>query len=159
MHPIRMKILGVLVQKADTISAVARNLALHPANLTHHFRKLELAGLIRMIEKRSTGHNIEKIYESVAKTFEVHPGPSSIKNARWKVLKILEEDLNRGALQLGEKNNDPVIGLLVNVCIERKQFAEFAKRLKKLATEFEKIPAKDGNFYSLNLSLYPRRNP
>lgn len=46
LHPVRMRTLQLLVTEAMTISQVAEKLNVHPANLTHHFRKLSLDGLI-----------------------------------------------------------------------------------------------------------------
>jgi DNA-binding transcriptional ArsR family regulator len=46
VHPTRMTILALLAQEKQSISGVARQIAVHPANLTHHFKLLEKAGLI-----------------------------------------------------------------------------------------------------------------
>ena len=156
LHPTRMKILSSVARNPKTISAVGREFGEHPANLTHHFRRLKSAGLIHLVEERSAGRNIEKLYMAAAPSFEVRPEKRALKGARSRVLRILQEDLHAGITQLDEENL-PVIGLISNVRIDTKRFDEFTKRLKDLIANFQKFESSEGHAYSLNLSLYPRK--
>src|SRR5215470_16254095 len=72
-HPVRMKILNFLTRERLTVSQAAERLRVHPANITHHFRILKGAGLIRLVEKRDVGRVVEKYYEAVAVVFDVRP--------------------------------------------------------------------------------------
>lgn len=62
LHPIRSKILDFLVVQPMTITGVAKELGVHPANITHHFKTLLGAKLIKIVEERDTGRVIEKYY-------------------------------------------------------------------------------------------------
>jgi DNA-binding transcriptional ArsR family regulator len=77
-HPVRMKILNFLTRERLTISQTAERLKVHPANIAHHFRVLQSAALIRLVEERDLGRVIEKYYEAVATVFDIRPpeGPS-----------------------------------------------------------------------------------
>lgn len=156
LHPTRMKILGSVARNPKTISAVAREFGEHPANLTHHFRRLLSVGLIRLVEQRSVGRNIEKLYLATASSFEVRPERRALRGARSRVLRILQEDLHTGIVQL-EEESLPVIGLISNTRLDKARFDEFTTRLKDLISDYEKSESSEGHTYSLNLSLYPRR--
>ena len=62
VHPTRIIILKQLAKGKSTVSGMAKKLGVHPANLTHHFKKLEKSGLIKLVEKKDIGKNIEKYY-------------------------------------------------------------------------------------------------
>ncbi len=64
VNPTRMTILAMLAQEKQSVSGIARKLNVHPANLTHHFKLLEKVGLIKLVEKRETGKNLEKFYRA-----------------------------------------------------------------------------------------------
>ena len=51
VHPTRITILNLLGKEKRTVSAVAKKLGIHPANITHHFKLLEKTGLIRLDTK------------------------------------------------------------------------------------------------------------
>jgi DNA-binding transcriptional ArsR family regulator len=69
LHPLRFRILRMLIGEALTVSAVARRLAVHPANLTHHFRLLSQSGLIRGLEERPAGRGAGRLYRAAALRF------------------------------------------------------------------------------------------
>ncbi len=61
----------MLAQRPLTITNVAKELDVHPANLTHHFRKLQDAGLIKIHEERDIGKVIERYYLATARSVEI----------------------------------------------------------------------------------------
>ena len=74
IHPTRIVILKKLAEKKRTISGIARELEVHPANITHHFKLLEKTGLIKLVEKRDIGKTIEKYYRAIAYSYIVKAG-------------------------------------------------------------------------------------
>src|SRR5215467_12416779 len=88
-HPMRMKILNFLTCEALTISQTAGRLRVHPANITHHFRILERARLIRLVEKRDIGRVVEKYYAAVAQEFEIVPPTGTVDDVNRKILTFL----------------------------------------------------------------------
>src|SRR5215470_9445931 len=92
-HPVRMRILNYLTQERLTVSQTAERLKVHPANITHHFRILQNAGLISLVEERDIGRVIEKYYEAVATVFNIRPPEGSVRSVNRKGLSFLRDDL------------------------------------------------------------------
>lgn len=155
VHPLRMKILAELAKSPSTISEVARALHTHPANLTHHFRTLKDAHLIRLHEERSVGRNIEKLYRPTASRFDLLPPPGATTDVNGTVLNLLKDDMSHAISELKGDDSEKLIGLLKNVRITPKTLDSFARKLHTLIEEYSASHEPRGASYSLNLSLYP----
>lgn len=155
LHPERIRILGFLTHQQRTVSQVAKEMGVHAANLTHHFKKLEAAGLILLVEKRDSGRVLEKYYRAVALLYDVATEPNSYAQAGSFVLSFLKNDLEI-ALRVAEHDaHAKLIGLLHNAKINPTSFDLFARRLEELMAEFAKLESSEGASYTLNVSLYP----
>lgn len=152
-----MKILKYLVVNPMTISQVAENLEVHPANITHHFRVLEKAQLIRLVEERDIGRVIERYFSAVAKSFDITPPEGSVTNANARILGFLRDDLGATIESLKPDDSDELTGLICRAKINKTHFVEFSKRLRTLIDEFGSISEAHGEQYALNVSLYPHR--
>jgi DNA-binding transcriptional ArsR family regulator len=156
-HPVRMKILNFLTGERLTISQTAERLRVHPANITHHFRVLLSAGLIRLVEKRDIGRVVEKYYESIATVFDIRPPEGTVKSVNRKVLSFLRDDLSASISLLPADDSDDVYGQIETAQIDARTFLSFVKRLRGLIEEFEHIQCEGGTRYALNFSLYPHK--
>lgn len=165
LHPVRMRILQFLTPEAMTISQVAGKLGVHPANLTHHFRKLSETHLIKLVEERDTGRVVEKYYRSIARSFQLRDENVSMQGAGQQALAILQQDMQVAVAQLSPEAKD-LICFLANVRIPKRTFTRFQKRLERLVEQFRKeeekevagaLKTSDNLYYSLNISLYPRQ--
>lgn len=155
VNPTRMTILALLAQAKKSVSGVARQLGVHPANLTHHFKLLEKTGLIELVEKRETGKNLEKFYRARAYQFIISTSDQPT-NKKLLVLSILRDNLN-AALQAftDPKDERAVLGVLKSVRLHPDDVEAFSAKLMALADEFASHAAETGEIYSLNVSLYP----
>lgn len=155
-----MRILQFLGSEAMTVTHTARRFGVHPANLTHHFRKLQEAGLISLVEERDTGRVVEKYYRAIAGRFEIRSDNLSLDGAGHRALLLLIDDMQSAISALPRDATD-VVCLLSNVKITGRTFERFHRKLKRLTEEFQREAKSDSDesdsFYSLNLSLYPRR--
>jgi DNA-binding transcriptional ArsR family regulator len=156
-HPVRLKILNFLTRERLTVSQIAARLKVHPANITHHFRILRRAGLIRLAETRDIGRVMEKYYEAVASVFDVRPAPGTLKHVGREALTVLRNDLSGNIERLAPDDSDVLLGLLVTARIDRNRYADFARRLAALAAEFDALSDEKGTSYALSLGLYPQR--
>ena len=155
VNPTRMTILAYLAKEKQSVSMIAAQLKVHPANLTHHFKLLEKAGLIKLVEKRETGKNLEKLYRAAAFQFIVD-AENETTNKQVLGLIILRDNLNASIQALKNQPADKdVLAVIKTVCIEEHALARFGKRLLDLANEFGNSSSDKGEVYSLNASLYP----
>lgn len=155
VNPTRLTILAFLAEEQQSVSMVARRLGVHPANLTHHFKILEKAALIRLVEKRETGKNLEKFYRAVAYHFTVELDQQAA-DPRLTALAILRDNLDAALRYLrAEPADQPVLGLLKTVRIPEEALDAFQRRLVTLADEFAGQSAATGLVYTFNASLYP----
>jgi DNA-binding transcriptional ArsR family regulator len=155
VNPTRMTILALLGQEKHSVSGIARQLNVHPANLTHHFKLLEKVGLIKLVEKRETGKNLEKFYRAVAYAFSINAGEESA-NKKMLALAILRDNLSAALHSLNNPSDErDVLGVLKTVRLSPKDIVKFEQRLLDLANEFGESSSEAGIAYSLNASLYP----
>lgn len=155
VHPTRIAILRMLATKKRTISNIAKELDVHPANITHHFKLLERVGLIRLVERRDIGKNIEKYYRSVARSFVVSfdkPGKSSKKAL---ALSILRNDLSTAISTVRKDDQREVIALIKIARILPRDVRSLQKRIMKLIREFTQYDSAKGTAYTMNISVYP----
>lgn len=152
LHPLRSKMLNMLTLRPMTITQVAQEMGVHPANLTHHFRKLQSAGLIKVHEERGVGRVVERHYIAKARAFEIRQDTSS---ANAKVLSFLRNDLSASIAKMKPDDSDPLIGLLKISRIDKSMFKEFAKKLEDLVEDFASRSQDGQPVYALNVSLYP----
>ena len=155
-HPARMAILEQLSREKQSVSGIARTLGVHPANLTHHFKLLEKTGLIRLVEKRDTGKNLEKLYRASAHHFSVNLAGETLTNKKVLALSLLHDNLT-AAIQALKGQGDEAItfGLLKSLKLKSEDAVKFQQRLMKLLEEYEKRASKDGAPYTVNISFYP----
>src|SRR5690349_7721533 len=72
-HPLRLRIMELLVEQPRTTKQVAELLGQPPTRLYHHVAALERAGLLRLTETRKKRGTVERWYESVARTLSTPP--------------------------------------------------------------------------------------
>lgn len=70
-EPHRLEILRRLLLGPQTISSLGAAMDRHPAWVRHHVKALETAGLVRMVEERTTRNFTEKFYVATAAAFTV----------------------------------------------------------------------------------------
>ncbi len=154
-NPTRMTILALLATEELSVSRVARQLGVHPANLTHHFKALEKAGLIALVEKRETGKNLEKFYRALAYQFIISAGEQPV-DQELLALSILRDNLN-AALQTLKNPQDEhmILAILRSVRLHPDDLELFRTKLMALADDFTSRATESGEAYSLNASIYP----
>ena len=71
----RARILRILADREATNQQLAAALGEPQARVLHHVRVLLDAGLIRLVDERVRGGNVEKYYRATARLFGFRPGP------------------------------------------------------------------------------------
>jgi DNA-binding transcriptional ArsR family regulator len=155
VHPTRIAILRMLAAKKRTVSTVARELGVHPANITHHFKLLEKIGLIKLVERRDIGKNIEKYYRSIAHNFVVSADESTKFNKQALELSILRNDLSTAISTVKREDKHKVIAVIKITRILPRDVNMLQKKIMKLIREFSRYDSAKGRAYTLNISAYP----
>jgi DNA-binding transcriptional ArsR family regulator len=155
VHPTRIAILRMLAEKKRTVSNVAKELGVHPANITHHFKLLERVGLIKLVERRDIGKNIEKYYRSVARSFVVNTGGSTKTNKQALELSILRNDLSTAISTVKKGGERDIIAVIKIARISPRDIKSLRQRIMKLIREFSRFDSEHGRAYTLNISAYP----
>lgn len=153
LHPKRMEIVSLLLEP-HTQSQVAAHFGVHPANLIHHFKKLEKAGLIQIVEERDLGKVVEKYYQAIARRFELRPRPG-VRGAR-RALSVLHSRLG-DALDSVDPSDERILCLIRRSRISEERREEFFQRLESLVHEFEQsdIGEESNATYEVVASMYP----
>ena len=155
VHPTRITILNLLGREKRTVSTVAKELGVHPANITHHFKLLEKNGLIRLVERRDIGKTIEKYYRASAHSYIVKLKDETSAGKKALALSILKDDLAVAISSIRDGDQRLVMALLRSARLEHKDASLFAQRLRKLVDDFAGCDSEQGTPYNISLSLYP----
>lgn len=158
VHPTRIMLLRLLAKERRTISSIAKENGVHPANITHHFRLLEKAGLIRLVGKRDTGKNLERYYRAIAYNFIVRPEAKHGRkdtNKKALALSILKDNLSVAIKTVKDDDGDNVLALLNVTRLTPEDVKKLMKRLNGVVSEFRKYDSPDGKLFTINVSLYP----
>ena len=155
VHPVRMSIIDLLAEKKQTISEVAKKFGVHPATITHHFKLLEKVDLIKLVEKRDTGRNLEKYYRAVALNFEVKLRKDKPVNKKALGLSILRNSLSTAIKDVRDEDSKPVIALMESARVKSKDVPKFQKKLMSLIKEFRSFDSRSGEAYTLSIGFYP----
>jgi DNA-binding transcriptional ArsR family regulator len=155
VHPTRIAILRMLATKKRTVSSVAKELRVHPANITHHFKLLERVGLIRLVEKRDIGKNIEKYYRSVARNFVVNADRTGRSSKQALELAILRNHLSTAISTVKTDDEHKVVAVIRIARITPRDVKVLQSKIMKLIQEFAQFDSAKGKAYTLNISAYP----
>ncbi len=155
LHPLRLVLLKKMAYKKQTISQIARELKVHPANITHHIKLLENQGLIRLVERRDIGKNIEKYYRASAFHFSVQMDSDKPEDKKQLALCLARDDLSYTLETLDFKDDRPLLTLIKSAKLKHSDLNKFFKKLMALVRDFEKSNLEEGEAYTLNMSLYP----
>lgn len=147
-HPTRMRLLEVFGPRELTLTQAARDLGVHPANLSRHLKVLVEAGLLARTGTRDTGRNLEKYYRASALSYTV--GAAPFRARARSVLGLLGESL----ADAEAASPDYVLGYLLSLRLKGAARDELAARLEALVEEFKALDEEGGEPLMLSLALY-----
>ncbi len=156
--PLRSQILELFGEKPLTVKQVANRLGLAPNKLYYHVNLLEEHELLRVVETRTVGNMIERLYRTVADRFEIKADLLSFTTAGEQgeaeqlavsPLDATREDLLRSmeARRLRRLQGDELKPrqAIINRCLSRlsdARAADFQRRLCALVEEFAQADEK-----------------
>jgi DNA-binding transcriptional ArsR family regulator len=143
-HPIRLAILGLLIESPQTNEEMAKKLEIVSGQLHFHTKTLLTAGLIRVVATRQKGHLTEKLYRAVARHWVAQP-PTLTGDAP-PLLPAIQAGMSlyQESWGIAPTEVSPQIGFHLVLEHSPEKIAEFEGRLRALFAEFH-VPSTEGS--------------
>lgn len=150
--PLRTTILGLLHERAATITELAGAVKRPKSTVAHHVNVLASAGLVRVVRTRRVRAIDERYYGRTARVFYVDAGQRS---------KGEDFPLDFNDFEVAAKESDAAYrahqlwAFIRHARISPEQAGEFWKRMKELVEEFDKLPRTGEAVYGFAVGVYP----
>lgn len=132
--PLRLRVLRLLKERAATNGQVAETLGEPPAKVLHHVRFLLDTGLIRLVEQRISGGNVEKYYRATARLYGLRPGEED--EPVGLAAPLLEATLQEIVASQAAWPDQPYESEGRRLRLSSDRLAEFQARLHDVVNEF-----------------------
>ena len=155
-HPVRNTILGLLHERAATVTELATAVGRPKSTVAHHVKVLADAGLLQVVRTRRVRAIEERFYGRTARMFYValEPSPGGDEPPR---------DFNDFEVAAGESaaafRDGKLWGFIRHARISEEQASEFWKQMADLVAEFDQLPRSDGTMYGFAVGVYPTDQP
>lgn len=114
--PRRLAILRQLMHAPATLTLLGNTFQAHPAQIRHHLKQLERAGLVQLVETRVVGGYVEKYYQASARAYRINlnilPQDSSIPGDPVVILGSDDMALNQLAAHFQQQATGPQLHIL-----------------------------------------------
>ena len=150
-NPVRTTILGLLHERAASITELATAVGRPKSTVAHHVKVLADAELIRVIRTRRVRAVEEAFYGRTARMFHIALAGSANSTEAG--------DFNDLEVAAGESGpafaNGELWGFLRHARIDEQQKEEFWRRMAELVAEFDTLPRRGDRVYGLAMGIYP----
>lgn len=150
-HLTRHRILGLLLDRAMTVTQLAAALGVLKGSASFHVRVLEQAGLVRVVRTRQVRGVTERYYGRTARRYELDP-PAGRSGDEGLLLRTVAAELERAAA-LGFEGGEEMT-TVTRARLAPARAAEFRDRLAALVEEFRLVPDSAEPAYTLAVSLF-----
>jgi len=155
-HPLRTTILGLLHERAATVTELALAVERPKSTVAHHVKVLTEAGLVQVVRSRRVRAIEERFYGRTARMFYVgvERGPDGDE------LPLDFNDFEVAARESASAYDDGKLwGFIRHARITEAQASEFWKRMAELVGEFEQLPRSGETMYGFAVGVYPTDQP
>jgi len=155
-YPLRNAILGLLHERAATVSELAVALGRPKSTVAHHVKVLREAGLLRVVRTQRVRAIEERFYGRTARMFyvAVERGPHGAGPPR---------DFNDFEVAARESvpayQDGKLWGFIRHARLTEAQASEFWERIAALVEEFDRLPRAGDTMYGLAVGIYPTDQP
>jgi DNA-binding transcriptional ArsR family regulator len=155
-HPLRTTILGLLHERAATVTELAIALERPKSTVAYHVKVLTEAGLVRVVRTRRVRAIEERFYGRTARMFYV-----GVERSReGEDLPLDFNDFEVAAQESGEAyRNGKLWGFIRHARITEEQASVFWERMAELVAEFERLPRSGKTMYGFAVGVYPTDQP
>jgi DNA-binding transcriptional ArsR family regulator len=155
-HPLRTTILGLLHERAATVTELAVALERPKSTVAHHVKVLTEAGLVQVVRTRRVRAIEERFYGRTARLFYV--------GVEWSQGdEDVPRDFNDFEVAASESaaafRDGKLWGFIRHARITEAQASEFWERMVELVTEFDQLPRTGKTVYGFAVGVYPTDYP
>src|SRR4051794_21312817 len=151
-HPLRTTILGLLHERAATVSELAVALSRPKSTVAHHVKVLTDAGLLQVVRTRRVRAIDERFYGRTARMFYISVERSSDGGE-------VPRDFNDFEVAASESeaayHAGKLWGFIRHARISEAQASEFWERMAELVAEFDHLPRTGDTMYGFAIGVYP----
>jgi DNA-binding transcriptional ArsR family regulator len=155
-HPLRNTILGLLHERAATVTELAVALERPKSTVAHHVKVLGEAGLVQVVRTRRVRAIEERFYGRTARMFYV----SVERTAEGE---DMPRDFNDFEVAAGESadafRDGKLWGFIRHARVSEEQASEFWERMAELVAEFDRLPRSGETMYGFAVGVYPTDQP
>jgi len=155
-HPLRTTLLGLLHERAATVSELAVAVERPKSTVAHHVKVLAEAGLVQVVRTRRVRAIEERFYGRTARMFYVSVERSGDGDE-------LPRDFNDFEVAAGESvaayHDGKLWGFIRHARISEEQASEFWGKMAELVAEFEQLPRSGDTMYGFAVGVYPTDQP
>ncbi len=148
--PLRTTILGLLHERAATVTELATAVKRPKSTVAHHVKVLADAGILRVVRTRRVRAIEERFYRRAARMFYVGLGRAGGR---------LPPDFNDFEVAADESKSAYDAGQLRSFIrharIPDERAAEFWQRVDRIIHEFDQLPRSGDTTYGFTVGLYP----
>jgi DNA-binding transcriptional ArsR family regulator len=155
-HPLRNTILGLLHERAATVTELATAVDRPKSTVAHHVKVLTDAGLLQVVRTRRVRAIEERFYGRTARMFYVALGRTADGDDTPRDFNDFEVAAQESvqAFQDGK-----LWGFIRHARIDEAQASAFWERMAELVTEFDKLPRSGETMYGFAVGVYPTDQP
>jgi DNA-binding transcriptional ArsR family regulator len=155
-HPLRTTILGLLHERAATVSELAVALERPKSTVAHHVKVLAENGLVRVVRTRQVRAIEERFWGRTARMFYV----GIERNANSDDMPRDFNDFEVAARESSEAYHDGKLwGFIRHARISEAQASDFWERMAALVAEFDQLPRMGETVYGFAVGVYPTDHP
>jgi DNA-binding transcriptional ArsR family regulator len=155
-HPLRTTILGLLHERAATVSELAVAVERPKSTVAHHVKVLAEAGLVQVVRTRRVRAIEERFYGRTARMFYVAVERSVDGDE-------MPRDFNDFEVAARESSaayrDGKLWGFVRHARISEAQASEFWGRMAELVAEFDQLPRSGKTMYGFAVGVYPTDQP
>jgi DNA-binding transcriptional ArsR family regulator len=155
-NPLRTTILGLLHERAATVTELASAVARPKSTVAHHVKVLSETGLVKVVRTRRVRAIDERFYGRTARMFYV----AVEHGAAGEPLPLDFNDFEVAARESAEAfRQGRLWGFIRHARLPEERAAEFWDRMAELVREFDELPRSGDTVYGFAVGIYPTDHP
>lgn len=156
-HPLRTTILGLLHERAASVTELSSAVDRPKSTVAHHVKVLTDAGLLRVVRTRRVRAVDEAYYGRTARMFHVSLEGADGTGPDGEGGRPLDfNDLQVAAQESGPAYADGNLwGFIRHARIDEGQKQEFWQRMAALVAEFDTLPRRGDLVHGFAIGIYP----